>query len=175
MTQDTSPKTINRQDYAAPEFWLDTTDLAFELNGNATRVRSMLSFRRNMDVAATDVLRLDGEGLKLISITLDGQSLDASQYQVDESGMTLSGLSDMFVLEIETECDPENNTRLEGLYKSSGNYCTQCEAQGFRRITYFPDRPDVMSVFSVEIIADKASCPVMLSNGNLIEQDDLEG
>lgn len=174
MTQDTSLKTINRLDYTAPEFWLDTTALVFELNENSTQVRSMLSFRRNTDVAATDVLRLDGENLKLISVTLDGKLLDRADYQVDESGLTLQGLSDMFVLEIETECDPENNTRLEGLYKSSGNYCTQCEAQGFRRITYFPDRPDVMSIFSVEIIADKDSCPVMLSNGNLIEQDDLE-
>lgn len=175
MIQDTSPKTINRLDYTAPEFWLDTTDLVFELSENATRVRSMLSFRRNTDVSESHVLRLDGENLKLISVKLDGQPLDDSNYQVDETGMTLTGLSDMFVLEIETECDPQNNTRLEGLYKSSGNYCTQCEAQGFRRITYFPDRPDVMSVFSVEIIADKDSCPIMLSNGNLIEQDDLEG
>lgn len=174
MNQDTSPKTINRHDYAAPAFWLDSTDLVFELNENATRVRSMLSFRRNMDVSASDELRLDGENLKLISVSLDGEKLDDTAYHIDESGMTLTGLRDMFVLEIETECDPENNTRLEGLYKSSGNYCTQCEAQGFRRITYFPDRPDVMSVFSVEIIAEKSSCPVMLSNGNLIEQDDLE-
>ncbi len=175
MIQDTSPKAIQRLDYTAPEFWLDTTSLVFELNENATRVRSMLSFRRNIDVPDTGVLKLDGDSLKLVSVTLDGKLLGESEYKVDESSITLSDLGDMFVLEIETECDPANNTRLEGLYKSSGNYCTQCEAQGFRRITYFPDRPDVMSVFSVEIISDKNSCPVMLSNGNLIEQADLDG
>ena len=93
---------------------------------------------------------------------------------MDDHCLSIVGLNDTCVLEIETECEPQNNTRLEGLYKSSGNFCTQCEAQGFRRITYFPDRPDVMSIYSVEINADKQRYPVLLSNGNLVEQQDLQ-
>ena len=174
MKNDTPPKTIKRSEYRAPDFLLDGVDLHFDLEEEYTRVQSRLEFRKNPDNPhQSNTLRLDGEGLKLLSIELDGNSLDPARYSVDDVSLTIEGVKDTFVVEIETECDPKNNTRLEGLYKSSGNFCTQCEAQGFRRITYFLDRPDVMSIWSVAICADKKRYPVMLSNGNQVDSKDF--
>ncbi|PZO87547.1 MAG: aminopeptidase N, partial [Micavibrio aeruginosavorus] len=113
---------------------------------------------------------LNGEHLKLISVAIDGKTIDAIP---DEKGLTLPAQNDDFTLEVVTEIEPEKNTRLEGLYQSGGTYCTQCEAEGFRTITYYPDRPDVMATFTVRVEADEKSCPVLLSNGNLIEKGTL--
>ena len=117
---------------------------------------------------------LYGEALELMSLTLDGDEVVGML--VDDDGMTIPAPSqERFTLKIVTKIKPEDNTRLEGLYMSGGNYCTQCEAEGFRRITYFPDRPDVMSVYTTRIEADAKSCPILLGNGNLMEKGVLDG
>ena len=174
MKNNTSPRTIRRSDYTPPDFWLDTVELAFDLHEDRARVRSTMAFRKNPQGSGSNTLVLDGEELSLISVAIDGHELESSQFSVDESTLRISGLEGSFSLTVETECEPQNNTRLEGLYKTSGNFCTQCEAQGFRRISYFPDRPDVMARFTVDISADKSLYPVMLSNGNLLETVELE-
>jgi aminopeptidase N len=169
MQDSQSPETIYRADYKPPEFLIDTVDLRFDLDDRNTRVRSMLAMRRN-DKAATDAphLHLDGHQLTLIEIALDGSALiEGQDYLIDQAGLTVLKVPDSFVLELVTEIDPATNTELEGLYQSSGNFCTQCEPQGFRRITYFLDRPDVMARYSVKIVADLDRFPVLLSNGNL--------
>ncbi len=121
-------------------------------------------------------LVFSGEKLKLIGVTLDGKTLAPADYAVTDSELTLAKVpAASFILEIETECDPAGNTALSGLYQSNGVFCTQCEAEGFRRITYFYDRPDVMTRYTVRMEADKASCPVLLSNGNCRETGDIAG
>lgn len=165
------PQTIRLADYQAPDFLVDHIDLVFDLEPEATRVISSAQYYQ---VGDTSDLVLDGEDVKLLNIALDGRTLEDSDYTIDGDKLTLTNLPERFELVVESEIDPKGNTQLSGLYQSSGNYCTQCEAQGFRRITYFQDRPDVMTRFSVTIMADKDACPVMLSNGNLIEQSDLE-
>ncbi|WP_417790493.1 aminopeptidase N [Terasakiella pusilla] len=165
------PQTIRLADYQEPAFLVDSVDLVFDLEPTSTRVVCAAIYRANGD---QDTLVLDGENLTLLSIALDGRTLDDSEYTVSGDTLTLTNLPDMFELVVETEIDPKGNTHLSGLYQSSGNYCTQCEAQGFRRITYFQDRPDVMTRYTVTIIADKDACPVMLSNGNLVEQSEEE-
>ncbi|MET0547291.1 MAG: aminopeptidase N [Caulobacterales bacterium] len=170
MRTDT-PAPIRLADYKAPDFAIDDVHLTFDLQPENTRVHSRLSMRRTG--AADAALRLDGERLKLISIALDGKVLSASQYQVDSVSLTLLGAPDKFTLDIETEIAPASNTALEGLYMSSGRYCTQCEAEGFRKITYFLDRPDVLARYTVRIEANKTEHPTLLANGNLIDSGDL--
>ncbi len=171
-----SPNTIYLKDYTPPAFLIDTVDLHFDLGEDATTVRSKLSLRRNPGAAsAKDPLVLNGEQLELLAVTLDGRALSAQDYVLDNESLTLTDVPAKFELLIETRIKPQHNTSLEGLYQSSGNYCTQCEAQGFRRITYFLDRPDVMSSYTTSIEADSASCPVLLSNGNLVDSGELEG
>ncbi len=116
---------------------------------------------------------LFGENLELLAISVDGQGLDAKEYRIDDTKLELENLPETFTLEIVTGIYPEKNTSLEGLYRSSGNYCTQCEPEGFRKITYHPDRPDVLTRFTTRIEADKNACPVLLSNGNLIAKGDV--
>ena len=125
---------------------------------------------------ANPSLVLDGERLELVDIKLDGQKLTDADYQLSDTQLTIeSSLPDQFELEIRVIIHPENNTSLDGLYQSSGNFCSQCEAQGFRKITYYLDRPDVMTCFTTKIVArDKNKYPVLLSNGNLIEQGELD-
>ena len=171
--KNTSAQTINLKDYTQPPFWIDTVDLLFELGEDKTRVLSHLKMRRNASVD-TQALVLNGELLELGAIKLNGLLLSTSDYSVDEVSLSLKDLPDEFELEIETFTKPQENFSLEGLYKSSGNFCTQCEAEGFRKITYFLDRPDVMSVFSTKIVADKALYPVLLSNGNPAEKGELD-
>lgn len=168
-----SAKTINLKDYTQPPFWIDTVDLLFELGEDKTRVLSRLKMRRNASVDA-QALVLNGELLELGTLKLNGERLSASNYIVDGVSLTLSDLPDEFELEIETFTKPQENYSLEGLYKSSGNFCTQCEAEGFRKITYFLDRPDVMAVFSTKIVADKTLYPVLLSNGNPAQSGELD-
>ena len=168
MRTDT-PVTIRRSDYSAPAWAVPETHLHVDLQPMTTRVSSRLVLARQ----APGPLVLDGVDLTLVSIALDGRALDAQAYRIDGDTLRIESLPDRCELTIVTEISPDANTALEGLYRSSGNYCTQCEAQGFRKITWFPDRPDVLSVFSVTIDADKSSCPVLLSNGNLVGMDDL--
>ncbi len=163
MPNDMGPTEVRLADYARPAFLIDQVDLTFNLDENATRVLSRLSIRRDPATPADAPLHLDGEALTLLSLTRDGTSLTPQQ---TPHGLTIPDMPQACILEIETEINPAKNTELTGLYVSGGNFFTQCEAQGFRRITYFPDRPDVMSRYTVTIIADKQACPVMLSNGN---------
>ena len=163
----TKPTETRRLDYRPPAFLVDTVELRFELDPDATVVRSRLALRRNEahgDPAAP--LRLDGEALTLLALRLDGETLGANKYVLErDGGLTIPDLPDAFALEVETRIAPASNTELSGLYTSGGAYFTQCEAEGFRRITFFPDRPDVMARYSTTIVAD-AAVPVLLSNGN---------
>jgi len=163
--------TIYLNDYSQPNFKVKHTSLCFELSPEDTIVTATVNYQRNQ----VGALELDGEGLRLKSIKIDGKTLSESNYDLHSNGLTIPNTPDTFSLEIVTHINPQANTALEGLYRSSGNYCTQCEAQGFRRITYYQDRPDVMTTFSVKIIADKASNPVLLSNGNPVATGDLDG
>ncbi len=158
-TQTTAPQPIHLKDYSQPHHWIEDVHLTFELSPSATRVKSKISFRTN--AANPGPLVLDGENLKLISAKIDGEAVSP---EVTETGLTLEVSQDQFLWEAEVEIAPESNTALEGLYMSKGMFCTQCEAEGFRKITYYPDRPDVMAPFTVWI---NGSAPVLLSNGNL--------
>ncbi|WP_144823018.1 aminopeptidase N [Marinobacter piscensis] len=171
----TQPKTIRLSEYTVPAHLVDTVDLRFELFDDGARVHSTLSVRHNPDSAETAApLTLDGDSLKLERVALNGKDLAAGEYEETGEQLIIAGVPDRFELTVVTWIEPQNNTRLEGLYKSSGMFCTQCEAEGFRCITYFPDRPDVMARYRTRIEADKASCPVLLSNGNAVERGDLE-
>jgi aminopeptidase N len=166
------PQPVRLADYRPPAFRIDEVRLAFDLKPTATRVRARLMVRR--EGAHEEALWLNGERLSLISIALDGRALSATDYAIDDEGLTISSVPDAFTLETEVEIDPENNKALDGLYMSAGRYCTQCEAEGFRKITYWPDRPDVLSRFTVRIEAE-AAFRHLLSNGNLIEAGELPG
>ena len=165
-----SPAAQFRADYRPPAYLVDTVDLRFDLDPEATVVRSRLAMRRNPAVDAADQsLRLDGDHLTLLAVALDGRTLKRSEYVLHGDGtLELAKVPNRFVLEIETYISPQANTALSGLYVSGGAFFTQCEAQGFRRITYLPDRPDVMAIYSTTLIADQARYPVLLSNGNLV-------
>ncbi|MFT4089502.1 MAG: aminopeptidase N [Asticcacaulis sp.] len=159
---------VRLSEYKAPDFRILETHLSFDLVPTATRVRARLEIERTGAKAAPLVLL--GERLKLISLTLDGE---ARTSDITPETLTISDVPDRFTLETEVEINPQDNKTLEGLYMSSGRFCTQCEAEGFRKITYFPDRPDVLSKFTVRIEAPKAGFPHLLSNGNLIDSGDL--
>jgi aminopeptidase N len=162
-----TPTPVRREDYRPPAYLVDTVELAFALDPKATRVRSKLRMRCNpAHGAVAPSLRLDGEALKLIRVALDGAALSANQYALEPGALVIHDVPGAFTLELETEIDPATNTELSGLYLSNGGFFTQCEAEGFRRITYFPDRPDVMARFTVMLEADAQTCPVLLSNGN---------
>lgn len=169
MTEPSS-KTIFLKDYQPPVFLIDSVDLHFELNSNATVVTSRMQMRRNPDRADGGELVLDGQELELLSVTINQQPLTADEYQLDDNSLTLNTIPDDCVVEIRTRIYPHNNTSLEGLYKSGDTYCTQCEAEGFRKITYFLDRPDVMATYTTTIEADQSQFPMLLSNGNPIDQ-----
>lgn len=169
---ESSVKTIYLKDYQAPAFELEKVMLTFRLFEEGATVLSVLSFKRCAQ-ASDEPLYLHGEDLELRSIKLNNQLLSTEDYQLDHEGLTIKGVPAEFTLECETWIKPQDNKRLEGLYKSSSMFCTQCEAEGFRRITFYPDRPDVMSVFQTRIEADKALYPILLSNGNPIESGGL--
>lgn len=166
------PPVIHLSDYTPPRISVESVDLAFDLAPSGTQVESTLRIVRT-DGGAEPIF-LEGEALRLLEIELDGVPLKQEAYKTGETGLTLLEAPAEFTLRTVVSIDPADNTRLEGLYQSNGIYCTQCEAEGFRRITYYPDRPDVMSRFRVTIRADRAACPVLLSNGNLIEESDLD-
>lgn len=155
-------------EYTAPEFSISKTRLEFNLDENKTRVKSSLSLSRRPG-ADSQPLILDGIGLKLISVSINGRLLRPDEYELSDEHLTVQNVADDFEFCCEVEIDPAANTRLEGLYLSSGNFCTQCEAQGFRHITYYLDRPDVMSVFYTKISGNRQQFPHLLSNGNLID------
>lgn len=164
---------INRADYVAPAFWIDTVELCFDLDPQKTRVLNKMSLRRNPDVPAQP-LKLDGEELNLSRVLVNGQG---TSFKMDGNQLVLENLpegTEPFELEIFTTTCPAKNTKLMGLYVSNDSFFTQCEAEGFRRITYFLDRPDVMASYTVTLRADKAQYPVLLSNGNLVDQGLLE-
>ena len=146
--------TVRLADYRAPDFFIDSVHLDFQLDPARTRVNSRLSVRRAAGADRDAPLVLDGDGIELMGVSMEGDKFPAHKYEIDPSSLTLRNVPDAFTLEIETVCRPDANKALSGLYISSGMFCTQCEAQGFRRITYFPDRPDVLARYSVRIEAD---------------------
>ncbi|MBO0739768.1 MAG: aminopeptidase N, partial [Alphaproteobacteria bacterium] len=167
-----APQPVRLADYRPPAFLIDTVELVFELADASTLVKSRLQIRRNPAARERAApLHLDGEELALVSLALDGEPLGANRYELPtEGGLILADVPDEFTLDLETRISPQNNTALSGLYMSGGNFCTQCEPEGFRRITYFVDRPDVMARYTTRILADKARFPVLLSNGNPVER-----
>ncbi|HEY7229454.1 MAG TPA: aminopeptidase N [Pseudolabrys sp.] len=166
---------IRLEDYRPPDWLVDTVALDVSLHATETRVRATLALKPNPQRPAAPLV-LDGDGLRLVSLKLDGDALPVSSYVATPDALTISQPPNKpFTLEVETAIDPSANTQLSGLYRSSGTYCTQCEAEGFRRITYFPDRPDVMAVYTTRIEADKTEAPVLLANGNLIRSGDVPG
>jgi len=156
------------KDYQRPDFGISQTRLVFHLEPTRTRVISHLQMHR-ITTDKNAELVLDGVELKLIELRLDGELLSAQDYRLGDDSLTIGALADSFEISCEVEIDAAANTRLEGLYLSNGNFCTQCEAEGFRYITYYLDRPDVMSVFSTEIHAERGACPLLLSNGNRVD------
>ncbi|EWH09989.1 aminopeptidase N [Catenovulum agarivorans DS-2] len=159
------------KDYQAPDYLVDTIELTVELLAEKTLVESKVHYKKANPTATC--LILNGEQQKVLSVLLDGRALAASDYLLTDEAMQLDNLPDSFELTIKTEIDPVNNTSLEGLYLSAGAYCTQCEAEGFRKITYYQDRPDVLAVFTTHIIADQSEFPYLLSNGNKVAEQQL--
>jgi aminopeptidase N len=172
-----TPKPILLKNYLAPPFLVDTVELDVALHPTRTRVEATLGLRPNPAAKkAGGPLVLDGEMLELGAITLDGRTLEAKSYKVTPQSLAIGRVPDRpFKLRIETFCNPEANTALSGLYRSRQIYCTQCEAEGFRRITYFLDRPDVLATYTTRIDASRADVPVLLSNGNLVDEGHLPG
>ena len=166
-------ETIYLKDYAAPAYRVDSVDLRFELGEEHTRVTSRLAVRRQPGVSENQPLVLDGVGLELERLQLDGRLLSDDDYLLNDENLTLQRVPEAFVLESTAIIRPQDNTALEGLYRSGPIFCTQCEAEGFRKITWYPDRPDVMSRFTTTIVADRQRYPVLLSNGNCIERKEL--
>ena len=153
-----------RSDYRAPDFSISTVELTFYLDPHHTRVHNRMQVHPQRQ---QQPLCLDGEQLKLLEVSINGELLDANDYQVDTQQLVLTKVPEQaFELEVVTEIDPANNTALEGLYQTNGSFCTQCEAEGFRRITYYLDRPDVLAIFTTTIYADQQQYPYLLSNGN---------
>ncbi|MEX3811746.1 aminopeptidase N [Paraburkholderia sp. BR13439] len=171
MADTATPNVIRRADYAPPAFLIDTVALEFDLVPERTVVRNTMRVRRNPDASRAAHLELMGEQLEFVSAEIDGQPFPNAHPH--EHGLLLDNVPDSFELTLTSICNPAENTTLSGLYVSSGNFFTQCEAEGFRRITYFLDRPDVMASFTVTLRASKADYPVLLSNGNLLEEGDL--
>lgn len=160
-------------DYQPSSFLIERLELNFCLHGTATQVESKLYIRANHENDG-QLLSLQGEDLSLLSVKLNGELLSSHQYTLTDESLQFFVMGKEAVVEIQTEINPQANSRLEGLYLSDGVFCTQCEAEGFRRITYYLDRPDVMSVFTTRIESDRSLAPVLLSNGNLIESGDLD-
>ena len=167
--------TVYLHKYREPEYTVRTVDLEFSLAPESTLVRSRLQVERARTTKAGTPMVLDGEELELLSIRVDGRPLADGDYEVSGRALKLMRPGRRFVLEIETRINPSANTALSGLYLSGGNYCTQCEAEGFRRITYFPDRPDVLATYTVRMEADRAVAPVLLCNGNPVRRGRLPG
>tara|TARA_B110000483_G_scaffold24646_2_gene29115 strand:+ start:1929 stop:4559 length:2631 start_codon:yes stop_codon:yes gene_type:complete len=175
--KDALPQTIYLKDYKVSSFLIETTDLVFDLGDQQTCVTTRLAVRRNpASKEQSNSLELNSKGdVQLQWIEIDGQRLNDSDYTLSDNMLILRNLPASCVITTEVLIQPQLNTSMMGLYRSRTMFCTQCEAEGFRRITYFPDRPDIMSIFTVKIVADKTNYPILLSNGNAIERADLEG
>ncbi len=172
--KEAEPRAIHLKDYEAPTHRIEATDLTFDLQQGTTTVTSCLKIVKTGAADEDSPLVLDGQELELISVAIDGAPLGSNEYQLDDDTLTLPNLPAVCEVQIVNRIHPEENTALEGLYKSRTMYCTQCEAQGFRKITYYQDRPDVLSVFTTTIIADAGEYPVLLSNGNLRSDELLD-
>jgi aminopeptidase N len=174
--KDATPQTIYLKDYQVPEYLIEKTELVFELNEDDCKVSSRLHIQRNPNSQSkqTDLFLHGGSELDLQQVSIGGVVLASDRYQRSEEGLVIKQVADTAVVEIDLFIKPHLNTTMMGLYKSRTMYCTQCEAEGFRNITFYLDRPDVMSEFTTKIIADKTLFPVLLSNGNVLEQGDLE-
>jgi aminopeptidase N len=176
MLKEAQPKAIQLRDYRPPDYLIETVDLVFQLQARGTRVRAALTCRRNPAAGGqVGELRFDGEGLDPIWLRLDGAEMAGDRYRIDAQSLTLFDPPEHFLLESEVELAPQDNTALEGLYRSGGLFCTQCEAEGFRKITWFLDRPDVMARYTTRIEADQSAYPVLLANGNPVECGALPG
>ena len=163
-------QTIYLKDYRPPSYLVETVDLHIELSPAQTKVCTTIQIKANPDCSEKRAgLHLYGRQLELLSIKLDGRELTAGEYQVDSEGLTIPVVPERFVLETLVEINPDGNTALEGLYRASEIFCTQCEAQGFRKITFYPDRPDVMARFTTTLVGELETTPVLLANGNLVE------
>ena len=174
MLRDT-PKTIFLKDYSPPDFIIEQVDLRFELGDSETLVHARLQIsRRTPEAVNRQPLVLYGHDMELVALALNEAALRPEQYRVDAETLAIDDVPDQFLLDMTTRLFPQNNTSLEGLYVSNGKFCTQCEAEGFRKITYYLDRPDVMAPFTSTLVADKEKYPVLLSNGNLVEQGELD-
>ncbi len=169
--RDSAPKTIYRTDYQPPAFAISNVDMHVDIYDGYTLVATTLSLTRQGPAAAD--LILDGEALEIEAIAIDGVGLGEASYRYADNQLSISDVPDKFELTTQVRIYPEKNTSLEGLYRSGVMYCTQCEAQGFRKITFFPDRPDVLATYRVTVEADQAQCPVLLGNGNLVGQERL--
>jgi len=166
---------VRLKDYRPPDWLVQTVSLDVSLHPTAARVRARLALKPNSKAISAPLI-LDGDGPSLVSLKLNGTILPPDYYAATSDSLTIpQPPNSPFTLEIETVVDPSANTQLSGLYRSNGTYCTQCEAEGFRRITYFPDRPDVMAIYTTRIEADKKEAPVLLSNGNLVESGEKRG
>ena len=161
-----APKAVHRADYRVPDYRIDRVDLHFDLGEDETVVRAQLALWRAPDADPDAPLVLHGEELELRALRLDGRALAPAEYTASAEALVIPRVPARFELETEVAIRPQDNTALSGLYKSAGNFCTQCEAEGFRRITYYLDRPDIMAAFTTTIEADRAAYPVLLSNGN---------
>ncbi len=170
-----STAAIRLADYRPADFAIDSVELDVNLHPTHTRVVARLALRRNPAGDPGAPLALDGDDLTLLGVKLDGATLGPGEFEATPDRLTLAKVPDAFMLEIDTELNPSGNTQLSGLYRSGSAYCTQCEAEGFRRITYFLDRPDVLSVYMTRIEAEKSEAPILLSNGNPMERGDITG
>jgi aminopeptidase N len=170
-----APRPVLLADYTPPAYFISKVDLSIALDPTRTRVKARSKVNRNPKSTAPRGLRLDGEFLELESLAIDGKELAVSAYALDEAGLTIHAPPQSpFTLDVTTYVNPQANTALQGIYLSRGVYCSQCEAQGFRRITFFIDRPDVLSVYTVRLEAEAASAPVLLANGNPVERGTLK-
>ncbi|MBS7404791.1 MAG: aminopeptidase N, partial [Oxalobacter sp.] len=169
---DTPSSTVYRLDYTVPAFLVSHIDLTFDLDPSATQVSATTTLHHNPESGLHDLI-LYGEALELVRVVMNGKTLDKQDYILENGNLRIPGAPDDVTLTIDTLIHPDKNTSLMGLYLSNGNFFTQCEAEGFRKITYYPDRPDVMATYTVTIKADRQSCPVLLSNGNLVETGEL--
>ncbi len=173
--RDAEPKVIRLQDYQVPNFQITKTELHFNLEPTETLVTSKLQFERNAKSEnKSAALELHGQDIEIQSLKINGEELTDEQYQVNPESLTVFSVPDVFEFECVGKINPQENTSLEGLYKSRSMFCTQCEAEGFRKITYYLDRPDVMSEFTTTVEADKALYPILLSNGNPIAKGELD-
>ncbi|MFZ3308704.1 MAG: aminopeptidase N, partial [Xanthobacteraceae bacterium] len=169
------PRPVRLQDYRPPDWLVETVDLDVSLHPTASTIRARLKIKPNAGGTPAPLV-LDGEDLKLRALALDGKPLAADSFVATADRLTIAQVPNRpFTLEIETAVDPTGNTQLMGLYRAGTTYCTQCEAEGFRRITYFLDRPDVMAVYTTRIEAEKSEAAVLLSNGNLVDSGNVPG